>query len=190
MSLLFNAIAAKYDFIISAMGLSNEKKLLGLIKDFDIEVADIGGGTGTLACMLAKRQARVTIIDPCISMTNMAKSKNPQIKVINAYAEHIPVRDESFDVVCLRDSLHHIPGQDAALNEAVRILKPKGTILIQEFRPESAMGKGLYILEKLLGEKTKLVSSERLVKIMKELSVQGEIHVLSSFEYIFEGCKL
>jgi len=189
-SLLFNTIARKYDFIVTAMGLSNEKKMVRLIKDCDIEIADIGGGTGTLALMLAAKKARVTIIDPCIPMTNIAKQKNPRVKVINAYAEQIPVQNETFDLVCMRDSLHHMAGQEAVLNETVRILKPKGTIIIQEFNPESAIGKGLCVLERLLGEKTKLVSAERLVKILKGLSVQGRLHWISRYEYIFEGCKL
>lgn len=190
MSLLFNAIAGRYDLIVATMGLSNEKKLLHLIKDFAVEIADIGGGTGTLALMLAKREARVTVIDPCIPMTDVTKRKDPRIKVINACAEHIPLRNETFDIVCMKDSLHHMEGQAAALNEAVRVLKPKGTIIIQEFNPESIIGKGLGILERLLGEKTKLVPAEKLVEILKSLSVQGQLHWLSRFEYIFAGCKL
>lgn len=190
MGFLFNAIASKYDLIITTMGLSNEKKLLDVIKNFDIEIADIGGGTGTLAVMMADKGARVTIIDPCSSMTDIANRKNARIKVINAYAEHIPAQSAAFDIVCMRDSLHHMEGQEAVLSEAVRILKPKGKIIIQEFDSASRIGKGLCILERLLGEKTKLISGERLVEVLKGLSVEGKIHQISQFEYIFEGWKL
>lgn len=191
MSVLFEKIAKCYDTIVVVMGLANEKKLFHYIKDVkELEVADIGGGTGTLAAMLIGKGANITIIDPCIPMTNMAKQKNSLIKVINAIAEKIPVVTATFDMVCMRDSLHHIEGQKDALEEAVRILKPNGIIIIQEFDPASILVKCLSILERGLGEKTRLVSHQVLVEILKGFSVQGEIYWISQFEYVFVGCKI
>jgi ubiquinone/menaquinone biosynthesis C-methylase UbiE len=93
MSILFNKIASSYDVIIAAMGLANEEVLLNYVQNHDcLEVADIGGGTGTLATMLSKKGAKVTLIDPCKAMKEVAKRKNPHIRVINAYSEAIPVK--------------------------------------------------------------------------------------------------
>lgn len=40
--------------------------------------------------------------------------------------------NESFDTVCLSNSLHHLKDMDAVLSEMLRVLKPDGTLIINE----------------------------------------------------------
>jgi len=40
--------------------------------------------------------------------------------------------DESFDTVCLSNSLHHLKDMDTVLSEMMRVLKPGGTLIINE----------------------------------------------------------
>src|SRR4051812_12887518 len=49
-----------------------------------------------------------------------------------ADAAHLPFADGSFDVVLIRDLLHHLPDRTAALREAHRVLKPRGRITLVE----------------------------------------------------------
>ena len=48
--------------------------------------------------------------------------------------EHLPLDDESVDVALLSQALHHATDPNAALAEAVRILRPGGRVLILELR--------------------------------------------------------
>lgn len=40
--------------------------------------------------------------------------------------------DDSFDTVCLSNSLHHLKDMDTVLSEMLRVLKPGGTLIINE----------------------------------------------------------
>jgi ubiquinone/menaquinone biosynthesis C-methylase UbiE len=48
--------------------------------------------------------------------------------------EELPLEDASVDVVLLSQALHHVPKPDAALCEAVRALRPGGTVLVLDLR--------------------------------------------------------
>lgn len=189
-STIFHVFAGWYDAFMTLSGLSNERLLLQYIGDVaGLRIADVGGGTGTLAALLAERDGKVTVIDPCAPMTGIARRKNRHIEVINAYAENIPVEANTFDMTCMRDCLHHMEGQGQALREAVRILKPHGVVIIQEFNPESYIAQGIALFEKMLGEKTKLIRPTELVNTLRDLGVRGQVHRLRGFEYVFVGYK-
>ena len=49
-----------------------------------------------------------------------------------ADATRLPFRDGSFDVILIRDLLHHLPDRTAALREAHRVLKPHGRLTLVE----------------------------------------------------------
>lgn len=49
-----------------------------------------------------------------------------------ADAGALPLADGSFDVVLIRDLLHHLPDRLAALTEAHRVLRPAGRLLLIE----------------------------------------------------------
>lgn len=190
MSFLFNRFAFVYDSFMKKAGLATENELVKLLGDIHgLKAADIGGGTGTLSVMLAEANVDVSIIDPCKSMTSIARNKMPAIRVIDAYAENIPVEDGAFDLVCMKDSLHHIENQEKALQEAVRVLKSGGRLAILEFNLASMKSKFIYIFERLCGEKTRLVKPESLSNFLNENGVQGKVVFLNALEYVFVGYK-
>ncbi len=47
-------------------------------------------------------------------------------------ASKMDYSDESFDTVCLSNSLHHLKDMDTVLSEMMRVLKPGGTLIINE----------------------------------------------------------
>ncbi|KNY26522.1 Methyltransferase type 11 [Pseudobacteroides cellulosolvens ATCC 35603 = DSM 2933] len=190
MSFLFNKLSRFYDAFMEITGLSNESLLLDHIGDLEgLKVADVGGGTGTLAKIMHHRNAEVTVIDPSTPMTQIALKKCPGLKIINASAENISVENNYFNVVCMRDCLHHIRSKQDTVKEAARILKQGGRIVIQEFRPSSVVSKFIYVFERSLGEKTVLVEPEELVEMMKCNGIHGQTTNVSSFEYVFSGVK-
>ena len=58
-------------------------------------------------------------------------------KFITGNAADTGLADESFDTVCLSNSLHHLDNPPAALREALRILSPGGIMLINEMHRDT-----------------------------------------------------
>ena len=57
---------------------------------------------------------------------------NQPVKLLEMNAESMEFNDYSFDTACMAYSLHHLDRIDKVLTEMLRVLKPGGTILIQE----------------------------------------------------------
>ena len=100
-------------------------------------VLDIGCGNGISAINFALKGYNVTAVEPdksntvgagaIIQLKEVYKLKN--LDVFEAYAEDINFESNSFDIVYVRQAMHHANDLDKFLNECVRVLKPKGLLL-------------------------------------------------------------
>ncbi|UYV13985.1 MAG: metalloregulator ArsR/SmtB family transcription factor [Phycisphaera sp.] len=101
-------------------------------------VADVGCGTGVFAGMLAPVAERVIGIDREPTMLEAARSRLGEpgnIELELGEAENLPLEDGSIDLVVLGLVLHHLESPQAALQEAARVLKPGGRVLIVDMQP-------------------------------------------------------
>lgn len=100
-----------------------------------IEIADLGAGEGLLSQLLAQRARQVWCIDNSPRMvevgTEFAK-KNGLANLTYQLGdiEQVPLPDSSVDLAILSQALHHAQHPETAVNEAFRILRPGGQILI------------------------------------------------------------
>jgi len=99
-------------------------------------VLDLATGTGTVARGLALRGARVDAIDIAVPLMEQAaaldQSAGVKIRYLQARAENLPYASEQFDVVCAGQSWHWFDRAVAA-EEAMRVLKPGGRLVIAHF---------------------------------------------------------
>src|ERR1700733_14175425 len=102
------------------------------------DVLDVGCGEGWLVRRLVDAgAASVTGIDPLAGALEHARAEGPP-ELVDAFldgsAEELPFADRSFDIVVFFNSLHHVPreGLEAAIAEALRVLRPRGLIYVQE----------------------------------------------------------
>lgn len=112
-------------------GYPNEligKIFSSLSKKNDIEIADIGAGTGISARLLAEKGAKVFAIEPNSSMIEAA-TEHPAITFINAQAEKTTLPDNAVDVVTSFQAFHWFHFNDS-LKEFNRILRPDGVIAL------------------------------------------------------------
>jgi ubiquinone/menaquinone biosynthesis C-methylase UbiE len=168
--------------------LDKNKEIVKILKDINnLDILDIGGGTGTLANDLINLGANVTILDPQVKMTNIAKKKNDKIEIINGYSTNIDLEDNSFDLVIMRDSFHHIVDKKGTLKECKRLLNNKGKILIYEFDRNHIITKLIYIFEKSCFEKVRMLSKNDMLTLAYDYFNNGEIVKISSYEYIYLG---
>lgn len=104
-------------------------------------VADVGCGTGNLsfAVLAAQPSARVTGLDPdgdaLRRAARKARRRGVALTLVRGYADRIPEPDASFDHVVSSLALHHLDddGRSAFAREALRALRPGGTITIVDF---------------------------------------------------------
>jgi len=98
------------------------------------DVLDIGCGHGALARLLVRKSLAVTGIDPAPGAIAAAQEKVPEAQFMVAGAEALPFDPGSFDACIFLNSLHHVPvplmGQ--ALREALRVLRPRGEVIVIE----------------------------------------------------------
>jgi len=96
---------------------------------------DIGTGTGTILCHLAPRAAEATGVDVSQSMRIVARTRVREAGLANCTVRKgdmaaLPFGDDSFDTVLLDQVLTLTGKQREAINEAARVLKPGGIMLV------------------------------------------------------------
>ena len=96
---------------------------------------EIGVGTGRFAEPLGIEVG----VEPARAMATIARKRG--IKVLEAYAEDLPIEDESFDFVLMVTVLCFLAGPFRALCEATRVLKPRGRLIIGMIDPDSPLGR-------------------------------------------------
>jgi ArsR family transcriptional regulator len=104
-----------------------------------LDMADIGCGDGHLAIEAARWARHVTGVDRSDDVLERAKALAQRRQVTNVDwrkgdLSRLPLRDQSYDVALLSQSLHHASDPERALAEAVRILRPSGRLLVMDLK--------------------------------------------------------
>ncbi|OFY63579.1 MAG: hypothetical protein A2Y71_01840 [Bacteroidetes bacterium RBG_13_42_15] len=95
---------------------------------------EIGIGSGIFAQQLGIEFG----IDPSENMLELARKRN--LNVVNGFAENLPFPSDSFDFATFITSICFIENPEKALNEAFRILRKDGEIIIAFIDRESRLG--------------------------------------------------
>lgn len=105
----------------------------------DLDVVDLGAGEGLISLLLSKNARRVCCVDASAKMVqigteNAEKNGVENLSYLLGDIEAVPLDDESFDLAVLSQALHHAQKPEVALQEAYRILRPGGKILIIDLK--------------------------------------------------------
>jgi len=100
-------------------------------------VLDLACGPGFVGLEFAERVREVVGVDLTPEMLKQARALARKEQIGNiafrrADVNRLPFADGSFDLVVTRASFHHFPDPQRVLNEMVRVLKPRGRILISD----------------------------------------------------------
>ena len=157
---MFNGIAQNYDalnrVISFGIDISWRKKVVALIEATNPKnVLDIATGTGDLAIHLAETRAEKIIgLDLSPGMLSVGiekvaqKNLSHRIDMIIGDSEALPFETGSIDAVTVAFGVRNFENLALGLSEILRVLKPKGTLVILETSvPEKTpfkQGYGLY----------------------------------------------
>ena len=102
-----------------------------------IKLLDIGAGNGVASIAFALLGSQVTSMEPDKSNTIGRSAIEAVLKeyqlnnvtVVDGFGEELPFENESFDVVYIRQALHHAADLPLFVKEATRVLKKQGIML-------------------------------------------------------------
>jgi ubiquinone/menaquinone biosynthesis C-methylase UbiE len=106
----------KYRFIEKYLGIGKDDSLL-----------DVGCGTGLSSEIF---RCGITGIDSSKDMLDEAKNSLRKAAFVQGKAEHLPFKNEAFDIIICISAFHNFKGLRKALEEMKRVGKGKGAITI------------------------------------------------------------
>lgn len=114
-------------------------EVLGLVKTHSPnarDVLDIPAGNGIATYAFARAGFGVVAVEPDSSasvgrgaIASSLSAENLEARIVDAFGENLPFDSESFDVVYVRQGLHHAQDLKAMLAEYARVLRPSGLLL-------------------------------------------------------------
>jgi ubiquinone/menaquinone biosynthesis C-methylase UbiE len=99
-------------------------------------ILDLGCGTGVLIQRLLQVSPEIEVagIDACAEMLEIAKQKLPEsVELKLGSADNLPFPSDYFDLVVSTSAFHFFPDPSQALQEAKRVLKPNGRLVITDW---------------------------------------------------------
>ena len=142
---VFDSVAGRYDLMNDLMSMGIHR----LWKDIMIDVLapragerfiDVAGGTGDIAHRIVRRTGGgVVVCDINPNMLAVGEARAIDRGQLHGMtwvagdAEHLPFPDRQFDAYTIAFGLRNVTQPEAALAEALRVLKPGGRFLCLEF---------------------------------------------------------
>jgi ArsR family transcriptional regulator len=131
----FDSMAGRLgkDYVPGKSWKSLAEALLRLMPPMTI--ADLGAGDGTFSLLLAQRATRVIAVDSSAKMLEVGRDQAVRLGIENVDfrqgdMEEVPVDAGGVELVFFSQSLHHALHPERAVEEAARILRPGGRLVI------------------------------------------------------------
>lgn len=139
-----------------------------------LEVLDVGCGAGHLVRGLGALGANVTGLEPSAERRAEAEAAGVPdgSRVVGGEAACLPLPPGTQDVVIFNRSLHHVPADelDAALQEALRVLRPTGRLLVLEPDIEGQMSR---VMQPFHDERVERLAALAALSRLRAARVEG-----------------
>lgn len=137
----FDAAASTYDSVAVMQQQAADRLVerLQIIKLKMTSALDLGAGTGQVCQLLQAHypQLELMALDSAPGMLHTLAQKLPKVRCLEASAEHIPLADNSVDLVISSMMLHWSLDIPAIFQEVNRVLRDGGLFLFTTLGPDS-----------------------------------------------------
>ena len=143
---VFTSVASKYDIMNDVMSMGIHRVWKDAMMDWlaprpGQKLLDVAGGTGDISFRFIKRagHAHSTVLDLTESMLvegrkrAEAEQQSDSLDWVVGDAMKLPFADNTFDVYTISFGIRNVTRPQEALNEAYRVLKPGGRLMVLEF---------------------------------------------------------
>lgn len=143
---VFGSVASKYDIMNDVMSMGIHRVWKDAMMDWlaprpGQKLLDVAGGTGDISFRFLDRagSGHATVCDLTEPMLvegrkrAEADQKADQLDWVVGDAMSLPFEDNSFDVYTISFGIRNVTRPQEALNEAFRVLKPGGRLMVLEF---------------------------------------------------------
>lgn len=143
---VFNSVASKYDVMNDVMSMGIHRVWKDAMMDWlapraGQRLLDVAGGTGDISFRFLKRagHGHATVLDLTEPMLVEGRKRAEagamaeQLDWVVGDAMNLPFEDNSFDVYTISFGIRNVTRPQEALNEAYRVLKPGGRLMVLEF---------------------------------------------------------
>lgn len=135
---MFDGVAKRYDLVNDLLSLGQTKAWRRATTAIiapkpGMKILDMAAGTGSSSEPLAAAGADVIPADFSQGMLDAGRKARPHLRFTKADALALPFLDNEFDVFTISFGLRNTNDTDKALNEALRVVKPGGRLVIAEF---------------------------------------------------------
>lgn len=153
---VFSSVASKYDIMNDVMSggihrIWKDAMMDWLAPHAGQKLLDVAGGTGDIAFRFLKRagSGHATVLDLTEPMLIEGRKRADAAKMADSLdwivgdAMALPFEDNTFDVYTISFGIRNVTRPQEALNEAFRVLRPGGRLMVLEFSqlPNPAMQK-------------------------------------------------
>src|SRR5210317_1151173 len=143
---VFGSVASKYDIMNDVMSMGIHRIWKDAMMDWIAPLAgqrllDVAGGTGDISFRFLKRAGagHSTVLDLTEPMLVEGRKRAEagqmaeQLDWVVGDAMALPFEDNTFDVYTISFGIRNVTKPQIALNEAYRVLKPGGRLMVLEF---------------------------------------------------------
>ena len=178
---MFDGVAKRYDLMNDLLSLGQtkvwRKKATAIIAPrAGMKILDIAAGTGSSSRPLADAGAEVIPADFSQGMLDAGKKRHPDLPFTLADAQNLPFKENEFDVTTISFGLRNTQDVTKALQEALRVTKPGGRLVVVEFsHPTNKLFRTVYMkyLMGLLPKLARKLSSNPDAYIYLAQSIQA-----------------
>ena len=152
---MFNQIAPTYDVANRVLSLGVDvswrkfacRYMLEIFKERSINIVDVACGTGDMMGFWSEMAKEfgveiksLTGIDPSSGMLKEARTKVPNFKFIEAYADNTTLASGEAQILSISYGIRNVVERKAALREFNRVLAPDGYVVVLEFTKRQKKG--------------------------------------------------
>lgn len=180
---VFDRLAAVYDTLMPSADPAPIEAGLDEATGPLETVLEVGGGSGRASVAI---DADPVILDASRGMLRRAHARG--IRGVQADAGRLPVPDGTADAVLIVDALHHFPEPRVALEEAARVLRPGGALVVRDFDPDTLRGRLIAVGEGTVGWPATLMSPTTLRSLLADIGFRATVQD-RGFTYTVVGVK-